>query len=248
MLDLEDMKDLIKLKSLANNDHRFKRYVYNITEEEQQKYGFEFIGSYDYEPDHSSYNLNTTYRNNHDKAVYIKTKNGWELFLKDGQNGRSPVGGGLGYNDVNNLITQRLTSVSGVGLDATQVQQMIDTSISNIQVTSDNIQMAGNYVNISGSTLSTQMKSLDKLMYNINFLENYKTKDYETVGTNPEIMYVGKTNQLNNWYVRKITTTIDGTITQLHANISNNNTILNYTEAWNNRLLLSYDTLDNLIF
>lgn len=112
-VNLEDLKNIYKIKSLVESDSGFKRYVYNITEEDQNKYGFQFIGEYENEPDYRDYSLNTTYRNKRTKTVYIRTKNAWSLFVKDGINGCS--GGGLGYNDVMNLINTALQGYSPSG-------------------------------------------------------------------------------------------------------------------------------------
>lgn len=112
-VDIEDLKNISKIKSLAENDFSFKRYLYNITEEDQNKYGFQYIGEQDKAPDFRDYNLNTTYRNRQTKTVYIRTKDGWNVFVKDGQAGAT--GGGLGYNDVMNLINTALQGYSPSG-------------------------------------------------------------------------------------------------------------------------------------
>jgi hypothetical protein len=254
-VDEDDIKDILQLKIMASNDHVFKRYIYNITEEEQKQFGFEFIGHHTKAPDHTLYNLNTTYRNTYDRTVYIKTKNGWEVFLKDGSDGKqSPSGGGLGFADVSKLIDQKLsgfvTSGGTSGLNSSQVQQMIDNSLNNYTpvITSDSIEISGTFLNISGTNLTQMMHSVDNKLNNINYLENYKTKDYETLDGSPEIMYVGKLNQFNYWYVRKIITDVNGVITQYHSNISNNPTHLTYDDAWANRASLIYGNLEDLIF
>ena len=112
-VDEDDIKDILQLKIMASNDHTFKRYIYNITEDEQTQYGFEFIGHYNTAPNPNQYNLNTTYRNVYDRTVYIRTKKGWEVFLKDGSDGRNgSSGGGMGFRDVSNLIEEKLNSYS----------------------------------------------------------------------------------------------------------------------------------------
>lgn len=254
-VDSDDLKDILKLKMMATNDHKFKRYVYNITEDEQIKYGFEFIGTYDYEPNPDSYNINTTYRNTRDRTVYIKTKIGWDIFLKDGENGKAvSMGGGMGFNDVSKLIDERMnsfvTSGGTNGLNASQVQQMIDNNLNTYTpiVNATNIEISGTFINVSGTNLSEVLHSIDNKLNNINYLENYKTIDYTIIEGVPEIMYVGKTNQFNYWYVRKVVTDALGNISQYHANISNNPGILTYADAWNNNLTLAYGNLEDLVF
>lgn len=327
-IDEEDLKDIIKLKTLANNDHKFKRYVYNITEEEQKQYGFDFIGEYSYEPNPNSYNLNTTYRNSIDKCVYIKSKDRWQLFLKDGNDGKTiAMGGGMGFNDVDRLITERLQSYSPTtsggttsggtyyGLNgilplytsATQytvyhdninyiqmapilslnipsptslmilatvcnrLPTQFDIILSNLPtednysiswfipntngaegtttiVSTSEVIVSGTFANMSGSNLTEILNSIDNKLNNINYLENYDTVDFETLVGVPEIMYVGKINKFDSWYVRKVVTDAIGNITQYHANISNNPSILTYTNSWNNRTTLVYGNLEDLIF
>lgn len=328
-VDEDDIRDILQLKIMATNDHTFKRYIYNITEEEQTQYGFEFIGHYSSAPNPSTYNLNTTYRNTYDKTVYIKTKRGWDVFLKDGSDGRNgSSGGGMGFKDVSNLIDEKLKgytpSTSGnpgtsggtyYGLNGivplytsasvytvthdlinylqmapilslnipTASSQMVLTTICNhgptsfdivlseappedgysiswfipntngaegtvTIVSSNEVVVSGSFGNISGNNLTEILQNIDIKLNNINYLENYKTKDFETIDGIPEIMYVGKTNQFNYWYVRKVVTDAIGNITTTHANISNNPSYNTYDDAWLNRQTLQFSALEDLIF
>jgi hypothetical protein len=250
-IDEDDVKDIMRLKAMIGNDNKFKRYVYNISEEEQKQYGYGFIGEYSYEPNPNSYNLNTTYRNSYDRTIYIKTKRGWEVFLKDGSDGKNGIaGGGLGFNDVSRLIDDKLKDFSQSGMDLGLIQQMIDNSLSTYQpiVNASNVSVSGNFLNISGTNINQMLLSIDNKLNNINYLENYKTHDYETIPGVPEIMYVGKMNQFSYWYVRKVVTDSLGNISTYHANISNNISYTTYIDAWNNRANLVFGNLEDLLF
>ena len=56
-VNLEDLKNIYKIKSLVETDSGFKRYVYNITEEDQNKYG----PYRDWETDRKSTRLNSSH-------------------------------------------------------------------------------------------------------------------------------------------------------------------------------------------
>jgi hypothetical protein len=250
-IDDEDINDILSLKRMMIKDNKFKRYVYNVTEEEQEQYGFDYIGEFSYEPNVEAYKINTTYRNSYSNTIYIKTKNGWEVFLKDGRDGKNgQSGGGLGFSDVNNLIDEKLKNFSQQGMDLALIQQMIDTSLSSYVPTidSNSIMVSGSFINISGTNLNQMLHSVDNKLNNINYLENYKTHDYEIIEGIPEIMYVGKMNQFNYWYVRKVVTDANGNLLTYHANISNNPSITSYDMAWTNRNTLIYGTLESLTF
>ena len=239
-VNLEDLKNIYKIKSLVESDSGFKRYVYNITEEDQNKYGFQFIGEYENEPDYRDYNLNTTYRNKKKKTVYIRTITGWSVFVQDGNDGRtSPSGGGLGYKDVMSLIT---TALSGYTPSASPVP------ITSGDVYSSNVLIDGTYSSISGSNLTTILHSIDTRIAKTIMLEDYIQVNLEDLSGSPEVIYSGQMTADGKWYIKKILILEDNSTIIKHSNVSNNPTHVTYDDAWNNRSSLIYSNLEDLIF
>lgn len=78
-----------------------------------------YVGAFNYVPEPSMFAEGAEYRNKNNGTVYKKVGNLWEEYVRDGRDGRSfsPVGGGCGVQEVNNIFNSRIivSSAAPVG-------------------------------------------------------------------------------------------------------------------------------------
>lgn len=172
-------------------------------------------------------NVNDIYRNYSDECVYIYSDNKWQVFVKDGINAHSISGGGLGERDVVSLIKQYANtgdftfngSASAVSLDS-----------SNFAVISaDNLQDAMRYVDYKIAT---------KILFG-----EYKTLNMDEEG---DTIYVGSQTVSGDWYFKKVISDPLGNLTITYANNYSTSSTYNYAEAYTNKYILNYVTLNML--
>ena len=195
-----------------------------------------FIGEFDSEPDFNKYGLNKIYRNIRDGATYIRTKTEWRLLNKDGKNGtngkQSIPGGGVGLNELNRVLDQRLSNYSPGGGGS-----FTGTIDSNFVLTS------GSYVNISATTLSEALSSIDKIISNKILFGEYAKNDFiEDI----DYMYVGYASLDDKWYIKRVEDLGDSLVLR-YANISNNPLVVTYSAAINNRTILVYSLVQDIV-
>jgi len=77
-----------------------------------------------------------------------------------------------------------------------------------------------------------------------DIIKNYITHDFDKA-TDP-IFYIGKLTNSGNWLFIKMDKTTQLDLT--YANLSNNNTITSYSDAYANRASLTYENLDQISF
>lgn len=107
------------------------------------------------------------------------------------------------------------------------------------------VKLSGSFNNISANNVEEAITQIDSLLIRRNgVLADYITNDVEEVGTT---VYVGKETHDGKWYMRKVIEVGDSVVIT-HANISNNNSITSYADAWTARLVLTYGKISELTF
>ena len=217
-LDADDIESLAELK------HLFEK------EEIEQD---QFIGEFDYAPDNKKYSLNQTYRNSNTKSIYINTVSGWKLYLsdgapgKDGKETRLPSGGGVGINELNRVLDERLANYTpGTGGSSEAI----------------NISLSGTFVNTSATNVENAIKDIDSVISRKVLLGEYVKNDFFE---QPDYMYVGYQSLDDKWYVKRVHD-LGSEIILRYANISNNPLITDYSTAISNRETLTYDMIGDI--
>ena len=81
-----------------------------------------------------------------------------------------------------------------------------------------------------------------ELIRSENVFANYKTQDVDEVSN---VTYVGKLAPNGKYLIEKITDN-SGDLVILYANLSNNPTQFTYSNAWGNRITLTYNLISSL--
>ena len=87
----------------------------------------------------------------------------------------------------------------------------------------------------------------DKVLLNVSVsedLNNLPFHDLDDVGGGGGVSYLGQSNE-KSWVISIITET-GKDIEKRYANISNNPTMTTYTLAWANRLILTYNLIEDI--
>lgn len=233
----DDLKDLELLRSVLSEENiqkiseetsksEKKKFEIEINriDEKVSNVEFNFLGSFASHPKNAK--NNNLYRNTKQGIVYIYT-NKWNEFIRDGKSDTSYIGGGLGERDVIELIGKYGGSGNFDGtIQATNV--LVNNS---------------NFSSIVGDNAQSLLTSIDNQIANKILFGGYLTRDMEEIGNN---IYVGCENASGDWYVKKVTTNIDESLSLLYSNNFANGTNYDYLEGYEHKYSLNYVAVSGL--
>lgn len=100
---------------------------------------------------------------------------------------------------------------------------------------------AGN--GVLAKTYTTIDKLKEYILSGFSVIRSYEVNDLDDAGSG--VTYIGKADTDGNWIVERITES-GNDLSKDYANISNNAGQANYTDAWTNRLTLTFQEFHNL--
>ena len=110
-------------------------------------------------------------------------------------------------------------------------------------VASNNVNISNTFTNLSGSTLTDVLSSIDSAVAKTkDYFSDFSTQNVDT--SSDTVIYVGKENKTGVWVVKRITM---GSMIQMdYAMQSNNQSYTTYPLAWTNHLILNFNRLSQI--
>ena len=217
-------EQMLEVVERADGDSKEIEIIVDDEVEDEESLTFNYLGVFTSPPKKA--NKNELYRNSTQGVVYIYTDR-WVEFLRDGKSESVHIGGGVGADDVMQMIAE----YGGSG--------HFDGTIQSTNV----IISETNFATLKGTDLQAVLTSVDNVISSKILFGEYLTRDMEESG---DIIYVGFESASGGWYIKKVVSDVDGNLSLLYTNNYANGTEYNYMEAWGNKYTLNYVSISSL--